>query len=1017
MRTLTLNVSEDKGDFVESVSASAPAVIPPLTQGDTVRLAVTKVVRPENPTATLDAFIVKPWSFSEIRFSLGYIDKAPESGTFKLHVGSSTTGALTWPADPTDAAAVVTWKAGIVTAINAIAGTGAVRLSDPANTPANFIYLTWTSPTDNREITLVENRLVPAINTDEAVTNTNALPAYEQLIKLSRLPLVETVDFAFPSPVAPTIAREVTGASGANEVQIIALNSAAVGAFDLTWSGAHTAPLSITGLTAAQIAAALNAIVVDGASNPSFSVSARTSAPGTTKFAVSFIGPLAAAPQSYLVAAALQTETELTAYGTVELRRELFERALNGAASTSLLAELVIVDGGGESTILRTLTLLNDMTGPGTESAIGAGGGILTLTTTVYIDESTADPFVTAAAGLAYTVPIGAVGASSISVPHTDFASALVGVRVHKQTSSDPEVWVECKETEYGNSTTDPFTHTVVTFPFLFVNDADSDFHYAKWKILLTDPDATVALSAFKMAWDDVLESLPSGQTLTAKLAAVEAAIGVFSGALTVAAANISGTLAPAQIDSSALATALVGKATFAAALQSLFATSPATVDALVNQLSGSATFLTAFNSTIASNTSVGDTIAAALASNNTFESTLQSLVLDIIQSTGNIPAGQTLYVIDPVDLRIPLPLVIPAAPTTRTVSATEESTVTSGDTSTKVVKPVTVQVSTPATEPVYQPLSQARPGLTSGGTKTGRLPETDAGTSYYTVVTSATSRTSASGRRGTTFADGAKIAFKGHWFEVVLMDGAWYPREYEQTIVPTLSIDAAELYAGSRLSLDVPMFLQLAGNCVGRLSFLAEIGPDTADLPTIGTFTVVAATNVITTSAAHGLAIGDRVRVSSTVTLPGGLAAATDYYVLTVPSGTTLTVSATSGGAVLDITDTGTGTHTMVNYTASAESVNAVTWSTIFEYTARVSAVTRTLRLGVQITKPSPSGAATGAYLINGRSTVFTPPASAPFRLRLRMTKFDCETIAAPVGSLSVRIPEGAALASIIAL
>jgi hypothetical protein len=90
--------------------------------------------------------------------------------------------------------------------------------------------------------------------------------------------------------------------------------------------------------------------------------------------------------------------------------------------------------------------------------------------------------------------------------------------------------------------------------------------------------------------------------------------------------------------------------------------------------------------------------------------------------------------------------------------------------------------------------------------------------------------------------------------------------------------------------------------------------GLATNNLATV-TFTAVAATEVCTTATAHGLSIGDRVRVSSTTTLPAGLSAATDYYVLTVPSTTTLTVSASDGGSVINITDTGTGTHSMVGY------------------------------------------------------------------------------------------------------
>lgn len=62
---------------------------------------------------------------------------------------------------------------------------------------------------------------------------------------------------------------------------------------------------------------------------------------------------------------------------------------------------------------------------------------------------------------------------------------------------------------------------------------------------------------------------------------------------------------------------------------------------------------------------------------------------------------------------------------------------------------------------------------------------------------------------------------------------------------------------------------------------------------------------NIVTTvaAAAHGLAVGDRVTFP-TLTGGTGLTAATGvYYVLTVPSATTFTVSATLGGATLDIT------------------------------------------------------------------------------------------------------------------
>lgn len=76
--------------------------------------------------------------------------------------------------------------------------------------------------------------------------------------------------------------------------------------------------------------------------------------------------------------------------------------------------------------------------------------------------------------------------------------------------------------------------------------------------------------------------------------------------------------------------------------------------------------------------------------------------------------------------------------------------------------------------------------------------------------------------------------------------------------------------------------------------------------------FTAVAATDVITATG-HGLSDGDRVFVDSTGTLPAGLSAHTLYYVISSTTNT-LKLSLTSGGSAVDITDTGSGTHTLYN-------------------------------------------------------------------------------------------------------
>jgi len=73
--------------------------------------------------------------------------------------------------------------------------------------------------------------------------------------------------------------------------------------------------------------------------------------------------------------------------------------------------------------------------------------------------------------------------------------------------------------------------------------------------------------------------------------------------------------------------------------------------------------------------------------------------------------------------------------------------------------------------------------------------------------------------------------------------------------------------------------------------------------------FTAVAATDICT-GKGRNLMDGTCVRLSNSGgALPAGLAANTDYYVVSA-SGATFKLAAMAGGAAIDITDTGTGTH-----------------------------------------------------------------------------------------------------------
>lgn len=74
-------------------------------------------------------------------------------------------------------------------------------------------------------------------------------------------------------------------------------------------------------------------------------------------------------------------------------------------------------------------------------------------------------------------------------------------------------------------------------------------------------------------------------------------------------------------------------------------------------------------------------------------------------------------------------------------------------------------------------------------------------------------------------------------------------------------------------------------------------------------TFTADAGTDEFTSSA-HGLSNGQRVLLTTSGTLPGGVTTLTQYYVVNSATNT-FKVAATSGGTAINITSTGSGTHT----------------------------------------------------------------------------------------------------------
>lgn len=139
-----------------------------------------------------------------------------------------------------------------------------------------------------------------------------------------------------------------------------------------------------------------------------------------------------------------------------------------------------------------------------------------------------------------------------------------------------------------------------------------------------------------------------------------------------------------------------------------------------------------------------------------------------------------------------------------------------------------------------------------------------------------------------------AQFAEACNWIGNSIMTMAKLP---PQSYTNTQSIKSYMITEGAALSLPTP------GDGVYR-DLVKATG-------TTGVFTVDTANDEID-DVGHGRSVGDALQVSSTTTLPAGLAIDTTYWVREVISSDAFTISETGPrGSEVDITDAGTGTHT----------------------------------------------------------------------------------------------------------
>jgi hypothetical protein len=127
--------------------------------------------------------------------------------------------------------------------------------------------------------------------------------------------------------------------------------------------------------------------------------------------------------------------------------------------------------------------------------------------------------------------------------------------------------------------------------------------------------------------------------------------------------------------------------------------------------------------------------------------------------------------------------------------------------------------------------------------------------------------------------------------------------------------------------------------------SIVVQVVAD-VNTPPAGDFT--AAVTDICTLTAHGFTTGLKVRLTTTDTLPAGLSLATDYFVIVLSVNTFKLASSlvnALAGTPIDITDVGTGTHTITPTSIAGgvvhleESNDGVNYHDIAGITANITA------------------------------------------------------------------------------
>ena len=344
---LDLYIDTDLRKLVAGVDDPGAPKLPPLTQGDEYRLRL-HFLQPYGGVGVRGLRVFRP-SFETIKVGLGFIDRAPEAGSWKLKVGANTTPEL--PANPT--------KAAVSAALNALASVialGGVEVQD-AGAP-NIYRLRWLDAdvdTDLAVVEVVENRLQPKCFWRKASYATDA--GWITLLKVMQSPIAFTDQFAFAMPPAVTVAEARAGTGARNAVAVLTIPDAAVGSFDLTWSGLTTLILPTRNLAARSLEEALQALLPDPPRG--FVVTS----PRRGVYYIEFTGPLGLSAQP-LPTVTMHDQSD-TPFPEAAFSLDVpgAELLLDGKAEAKgLTLECEVTAGGRTITLFQeTVTLHNDM--------------------------------------------------------------------------------------------------------------------------------------------------------------------------------------------------------------------------------------------------------------------------------------------------------------------------------------------------------------------------------------------------------------------------------------------------------------------------------------------------------------------------------------------------------------------------------------------------------------------------------------------------------------------------------